>query len=494
MTAGFWGLLVVLLARLYFVIRWKAPTDFLGATALGVLGLVFAGAVWPVDAIDGYLGSINLWHLLRNLCVTGAVWLVREGIFAAQDHHGRGQSRHPMVFLGIVVAIVVPFLCQDFVPSTPRYIPENVTQVPVFVYGTVYMGALAAVALSVIRECFRMKDSLPLRVSSRIVAGGMACIVFACLDEITFMTIRVASLGSPDQQLFFYATFPITFYSGVAIVAAGLGVPPIVRFYRRLVDRGYEQVIRAKDQEALGSPNRGLWFSKLTVRAAWLGFRPVASTARTDVLTESSPLTTTAQPATSRSGKPFLERVARLATEIAQPPLVLSLLLILASLKDSLGALYAGLIASLLMCLIPWLAVVVLARKGRLSDHHVGDRKQRRPVMLWTLGSSVLACAVLTLMGAPVEVWALIAGILTGIAVLILLSPLWKISGHAITLGGAAASSILIFGWLGLPFVIAAPLVCWSRVYLKDHSGAQVVAGFATGVIVFTCSYILVTA
>lgn len=184
-------------------------------------------------------------------------------------------------------------------------------------------------------------------------------------------------------------------------------------------------------------------------------------------------------------------RLARTATEIAQPPLVLSLLLILASLLSHqwLVSIWSGVIAALFICLVPFAAVLILARRGRLTDHHVGDKKQRRPVMLWTLGSSLLGCAILSVIGAPQPVWGLIGGILCGIVALILISPIWKLSGHALTLGGATVSAVLMFGWLGLPFVVAAPLVCWSRVYLRDHSAPQVIVGFIAGIVAFGASY-----
>ncbi len=187
-------------------------------------------------------------------------------------------------------------------------------------------------------------------------------------------------------------------------------------------------------------------------------------------------------------------RLARTATEIAQPPLVLSLLLILASLLSDqrLTSIWSGVIAAVFICLAPFAAVLLLAKRGQLTDHHVGDKRQRRPVMLWTLGSALLGCGILVLVGAPRPVWGLIGGILCGIVALILVSPVWKISGHAMTLGGATVSAVLMFGWLGLPFVVATPLVCWSRVYLRDHSARQVIVGFITGVVAFGASYTLI--
>lgn len=190
----------------------------------------------------------------------------------------------------------------------------------------------------------------------------------------------------------------------------------------------------------------------------------------------------------------MIQRVARISTEVAQPPLVLSLLLVLAAVRDGGGAtaVLPGLVAAVTICLAPLLVVVILARRGKLTDHHVGDKKQRRPVMLWTLASALLGCGILTLINTPVTVWALIAGILGGILALIIVSPFWKVSGHAMTLGGATISSAMLFGVWSIPFVIAAPLVCWSRVYLKDHTLSQVVAGFVTGLAVFGSACVLI--
>ncbi|MEG9250360.1 phosphatase PAP2 family protein [Arthrobacter sp. Soc17.1.1.1] len=189
-------------------------------------------------------------------------------------------------------------------------------------------------------------------------------------------------------------------------------------------------------------------------------------------------------------------RIARTATEIAQPPLVLSVLLVLASILQNpvLPFVMTGIIAALTICLVPFAVVVVMARRGRLTDHHVGDKRQRRGVMLWTLGSALVGAGLLTLMDTPRPLWGLIGGIFAGIVTLIVISPVWKVSGHAMTLGGATVTSLLMFGWAGLPVLIAAPLVCWSRVYLKDHSAAQVIVGFLVGAVAFGISYTLIAA
>jgi hypothetical protein len=178
--------------------------------------------------------------------------------------------------------------------------------------------------------------------------------------------------------------------------------------------------------------------------------------------------------------------VARFCTEVFQPPAVVSFLLIVAGIRSSTGSLgiWCGVIAALFMCLMPWLAVVLLARRGRLSDHHVGDKRQRLPVLLATLGSTVLGSVILVAMGAPSLVFAVLVSFVAGMVFMMAVSPFWKVSGHATALSGAVAVLILIFGpgffWLlALP-----PLIGWSRVHLGDHSVNQVFAGTIAGPLV----------
>jgi hypothetical protein len=234
---AFWILAAVFAVRLFFVLRWSTSTAFLGATGVGVLGLFSTGVVMPAEVIDSVLGGINVLHLLRNLCVTGAVWLVREGIFSAYslDDSYRTRFTHRPAFPAIVTAaIAIPFSLQDFVPTTSKFVPENVAQLPVFIYATVYMGILAFLALSVLRICLKPQDSRPVRVSARVVACGMGLLVFACLAEIIYMALIFFNAGSEGLATMLYSLFSPFFYSGVLLTSLGLGIPPVVKAWRRL--------------------------------------------------------------------------------------------------------------------------------------------------------------------------------------------------------------------------------------------------------------------
>jgi len=57
----------------------------------------------------------------------------------------------------------------------------------------------------------------------------------------------------------------------------------------------------------------------------------------------------------------------------------------------------------------------------------------------------------------------------------------WKISTHAIGITAPLVALVVLYGWQPLPFTVLIPIVCWSRVYLKAHTIAQVVAGALLG-------------
>ena len=40
---------------------------------------------------------------------------------------------------------------------------------------------------------------------------------------------------------------------------------------------------------------------------------------------------------------------------------------------------------------------------------------------------------------------------------------------------------IVLYGWQPVPFLVLIPIVCWSRVYLKAHTVAQVIVGAGLG-------------
>ncbi|WP_163165190.1 phosphatase PAP2 family protein [Arthrobacter sp. Alg241-R88] len=172
-------------------------------------------------------------------------------------------------------------------------------------------------------------------------------------------------------------------------------------------------------------------------------------------------------------------RAARWITELLQPPAVVSVQLLISPLTQAgfPGTMAYGALAALFVCVIPLVLLLVLVRLGKVTDHHVSDRQQRAPVLLMALASIVAGLLVLYAAGAPESVVAMVLAVVAGVVVLAGVSPFWKISGHAAAISSSAVIAVLMLGAPWLPLLLLIPAVGWSRVVLRAHTLAQVVAG-----------------
>lgn len=179
-------------------------------------------------------------------------------------------------------------------------------------------------------------------------------------------------------------------------------------------------------------------------------------------------------------------RTAAWLTEVFQPPVVVTLVLLISPVIEPgfPGTIGYGALAALFVCVLPLLLLLLLVRLGKVTDHHVSNRRQRAPVLLMALGSVTAGLVVLAATQAPRSVVVTVLAIVAGIVVLAAVSPFWKISGHAAAIASSAVISVLMLGPAWLPLVLLIPAVGWSRVVLRAHTLAQVVAGSLFGAVV----------
>ncbi|MGW5556586.1 phosphatase PAP2 family protein [Micromonospora sp. NPDC003944] len=191
------------------------------------------------------------------------------------------------------------------------------------------------------------------------------------------------------------------------------------------------------------------------------------------------------RPVTTRPGKGL--RIARLVTEATAPAVLVSLLILTVSWHSASRpgqGLVWGLLATIFVTGIPFAYIVGGVRRGRLTDHHVGRREQRRAPLLVGLGSVTAGLALLAVFGAPRPLLALAVAGLVGLVVAVSVSHWWKMSIHSAV---AAGTLVILMVTFGTRLVVAAPLLAvvgWSRVRLKDHTVAQVLAGGAVGALI----------
>jgi hypothetical protein len=138
--------------------------------------------------------------------------------------------------------------------------------------------------------------------------------------------------------------------------------------------------------------------------------------------------------------------------------------------------------AALFFCAVVPVGVVLYGvRRGWLADRHIGDHTQRLRPLALGLSSVAVGVALLAALDAPRALVALMAATLANGAAATAVNHWWKLSVHAATAAGSVSILVLVFGpalhalW---PLVAA---VAWSRVRLRDHTVAQVVAGAAVG-------------
>lgn len=192
-----------------------------------------------------------------------------------------------------------------------------------------------------------------------------------------------------------------------------------------------------------------------------------------------------------RAARP--SRVADLVGTIADPAVLVLATTLGVALRSS-GSLLAGLGWSLLdvsLCVgAPYAALALLLRRGVVSDRQVVRRGERRLPLLAALACVVLGLLVLTAAGAPRPVVALVVSMLTGLAVMTLVSHAYKASFHA---GVAAGSGTVLVATLGAaalaPVALLVALVGWARVragrHTPGHVAVGVLVGAVTGVLVF---------
>ena len=151
-----------------------------------------------------------------------------------------------------------------------------------------------------------------------------------------------------------------------------------------------------------------------------------------------------------------------------------------------------GAVAALFAGVIPMAFINRGVRHGQWDDRNVGAKRPRLIVLAFIIGSVAAGLALLVGLGAPTELSAYFGCLLASVAVLAGITTVWKISIHCAVASGSVTILALLFGpWL-IPAYALVALTGWSRVAVKDHSPAQVVAGSLLGLAAAVVTYALI--
>ena len=156
---------------------------------------------------------------------------------------------------------------------------------------------------------------------------------------------------------------------------------------------------------------------------------------------------------------------------------------------DGRAGLGWGLLAALFTAVLPTLFIAYGVRRGRWSDRNVGARRPRLVVLAFITASVATGLILLLVLGAPRLLTGYLAFMLASLAVLAAITTVWKISIHCAVASGSVAILAFTYGPLVLPGYALVALLGWSRVALKDHTVAQVVAGSVLGAAAAVLAY-----
>jgi len=179
---------------------------------------------------------------------------------------------------------------------------------------------------------------------------------------------------------------------------------------------------------------------------------------------------------------------ARVVSDILSPPVVWAALVFPITFSEAESTEQAvtwALVYVVLVCVLPIVYIALMVQRGKITDIHMRLRHQRLRPLIVSVACTSLAWWALRLLGAPsvVQQFGLFSLIQIGLMMLITL--VWQISIHAISISGATIATGVIFGLV--PALLTLPLIVLvgaARLKLKRHTLSQVIAGTLIGAVV----------
>ena len=120
---------------------------------------------------------------------------------------------------------------------------------------------------------------------------------------------------------------------------------------------------------------------------------------------------------------------------------------------------------------------IVLRKRGKIVDLDASVKEERTRPFLISVGFYLIGLVILIIFNINIISIAFWFCYISNTLVTILINRHWKISAHAMGAAGPLAAVTYVFGPIALIFVLLVFAVGWSRIQLKVHNFAQVIAG-----------------
>lgn len=145
-----------------------------------------------------------------------------------------------------------------------------------------------------------------------------------------------------------------------------------------------------------------------------------------------------------------------------------------------------------LTCIIPLTAILLLIRRGSVSDLYIARSAQRTTPYIYTVCCFVFWCYFMfSALKVPTYLLLTAVGATIALILVTIINHWWKISAHLSSLGGliggvmsfCLCTGIMPSMWLVICMFVLALLLMYARVYLNAHTSLQVVCGFLLGLL-----------
>ena len=177
-----------------------------------------------------------------------------------------------------------------------------------------------------------------------------------------------------------------------------------------------------------------------------------------------------------------MARIAQFISGVTRLPLIaVPLFLIVGAAAAGWEGVLWALLCLLLTSGLSLAYLIYLTRSGRVRDPEKISREERVRPLRVVAGLHVAAFVLVTLLGAPEELRAVLLSYALATTAFALLIPFVNLSLHAAGATGALACLILVFGVRGMLFVPVLPLVWWARTALGRHTYSELALGTMVG-------------
>lgn len=138
------------------------------------------------------------------------------------------------------------------------------------------------------------------------------------------------------------------------------------------------------------------------------------------------------------------------------------------------------------------LFVIYAVKRGVFTDIDVSKREQRPAFYIFAVYVCLLYLGSLMLLNGPAVLFLAGCGVLLSIIVVSMVNLKIKASVHVATVTALIFIVSILYGDFYLLFLLAIPLIIWSRIVVKRHTLQEAIVGGSIGVLLTMIVYVAI--